>query len=60
MSNQWNENDADVIRGECDSCGETRLVVKCRDPFLAEIYPESDNPERWMCLLCYEARADEI
>ena len=46
--------------GICDYCGKEKPVFEAPDPFLAEIYPEDDNPEVWWCEDCYDERQGNI
>lgn len=57
---EWNESDEGVIEGECERCHRKTLVQLNDDPFIAEIFPEDDNPKSYWCKPCWEARADDI
>jgi len=54
-------NDNGIMIGRCCHCQKENIEVEWRnDPFLAEIYPESDNPEDWWCEECLQERRDDI
>ena len=55
MKDDWSESDGAVI-AECDRCHKKTRCVFRGDPYLAEIYPEDENPERWWCGECYQNR----
>jgi hypothetical protein len=57
-SDDWTNSDAPVVA--CDHCGEVRPCVFSGDPFLAELYPEDDNPLSMWCGPCYRNRHDEV
>lgn len=49
------------MRKRCDHCGKLKEgVYKTIDPFIAEIHPESDNPETYWCEECHKIACDEI
>lgn len=52
--------DPDAIDGTCDQCGEERKVIWAEDPYIAELYPEEENPEAWWCGTCFGERKDDI
>ncbi len=52
---QWPEG----VEVECDHCGSRRICIRSGDPFVAEIYPGSPNPESFWCRPCYRKSNDE-
>jgi len=46
---------------ECDQCHEIKEdCFWTNDPYMEEIYPESENPESWWCGECYQNARYEI
>ena len=43
----------------CNNCGKPGTIFDTC-PFLAEIHPESDNPEEFWCDDCYQESLDTI
>ena len=41
-------------------CGRPAYSGFLPDPFLADVWPEEDNPKRWWCDQCYDDRLDDI
>lgn len=53
----WDEGNI----GTCDECKRENVkVIYTNDPFIAEIYPEDENPDSYWCRPCYRGRCDEI
>lgn len=60
MTDDFDPQDGAVM-GHCDECDrDDVLVILSDNPFVAEIYPESDNPESWWCCRCFDNAMDEI
>jgi hypothetical protein len=51
---------SEVLMRECDHCHQHVPCMFLRDPFIAEIHPERDNPKSWWCRPCYQDYLDEI
>jgi hypothetical protein len=54
----WSPDDEGSYKGECDSCGQVKIVQTLGDPFLADVYNEHE--ERTYCRSCYRNRADDV
>ncbi|MGB0503021.1 MAG: hypothetical protein ACPGGD_03150 [Thalassolituus sp.] len=55
MEEEWGEE------GTCDICGEEDVqVCLTNNPFLRDVYPDSDNPDEYWCRECYDVRAGDI
>lgn len=55
---EFEADEEGVSEGVCGSCGETKLVVHAKDPFMDDVYDE----EVWgdWCGPCIQERADDI
>ena len=45
---------------ECCSCGKRKACEWRKNPFVAEVWPEDENPEQWWCEDCWQERKDDI
>lgn len=57
---EWDQTSDDVTVCECDHCGEEKPCIWHGNPFVAEIYPDDENPESWWCRNCFETIAGDI
>lgn len=59
-SDDWNLHLSMVYLIECKQCGKVKPCELLVDPYLAELDPDSDNPEEYWCKDCYLNRAVQI
>lgn len=45
---------------ECCSCGKRKAVEWRKNPKIAEVWPEDENPEQWWCEDCWHERKGDI
>lgn len=55
---EWADPEA-VVMG-CERCGATRPCLNLPDPYTAALWPEDDNPPRWVCRSCHSDRREAI
>lgn len=51
--------DQDAV-ATCDHCGFKGPCVFLPSPYLADVYPEDENPPSWWCESCLENNLDDI
>lgn len=56
----WEPDHPDTTVATCESCHAERPCRLRDDPYLAELYPEDDNPLRWWCGSCWHQRKDDV
>lgn len=59
-ADEWNIHDSLVLVTRCEQCGEIKPCELLEDPFIAQIYPDSEHSEEYWCKNCYQHRVMDI
>jgi hypothetical protein len=57
---EWSTSDPNVCLVTCDRCHEMKLCLHGPDPFIAEVYPEDEPDDEWLCYPCWSSRKDQV